>query len=298
MIGLLSQNNSFIYALFEFEFLQYAFITGVVIGVLSPLIGAFVVIRRLSFIADTLSHFSLAGLAMGLYFINILGFTLISDPIYIAMIFSIIGALLIEVLRGFYKNYKEISMPIVMSLGTALSALFISLSGGFNTSIYNYLFGSILTVSRDHVIMMLLTAGIVFLLIGFYYKEMVIISFDESYAKLLGIKVNRFQFVSTLVLAAVVSLSLETVGVLLVSSLMIIPVAAAMKIGKSFKNTVFIAIFFSEISIIGGLWISFELGIASGATIVLINLAILVMVGFVKRFFMKKNLEKKQSTLE
>lgn len=294
----LAQSNSFIVALFEYDFLQYSFITGVIIGVLSPLIGAFVVIRRLSFIADTLSHFSLAGLAMGLYFINILGFSLISDPIYIAMIFSIIGALLIEVLRGYYKNYKEISMPIVMSLGTALSALFISLSGGFNSSIYNYLFGSILTVGRDHVIMMMLTAGLVFLLIGFYYKEMVIISFDESYARLLGIKVNRFQFVSTLVLAAVVSLSLETVGVLLVSSLMIIPVAAAMKIGKSFKNTLFIAIFFSEVSIIGGLWLSYELSIAPGATIVLINIFILVIVGFVKRFFVKKNLEKKQSTFE
>lgn len=295
---MLAQNTSFFTALFEYDFLQYAFVTGVIIGVLSPLIGAFVVIRRLSFIADTLSHFSLAGLAMGLYFINILGFSLFNDPIYIAMIFSIIGALLIEVLRGYYKNYKEISMPIVMSLGTALSALFISLSGGFNSSIYNYLFGSILTVGPDRVIMMLIVAGIVFLLIGIFYKEMVIISFDESYARLLGIKVNRFQFVSTLILAVVISLSLETVGVLLVSSLMIIPVAAAMKIGKSFKNTLFIAIFFSEFSIVGGLWLSYELSIASGATIVLINILILVIVGFVKQFFVKKNLEKKQSDFE
>jgi zinc transport system permease protein len=126
---------------------------------------------------------------------------------------------------------------------------------------------------------------------------MVIISFDEAYAKLLGINIGRFQFVSTFILALVVSLSIATVGVLLVSSLMIIPVAAAMKVGKSFKNTIGIAILFSEISIIGGLWLSYELRIASGATIVLINIVILLLVGLFRRFFLNKRLKKQQPEL-
>ena len=184
-----------------------------------------------------------------------------------------------------------------MSLGTALSALFISLSGGFNSSIYNYLFGSILTVGNDYLLLMSVTGIVLILLIVVFYKEMVIISFDEQYAKLLGIKIGRFQFVSTLILGVVVSLSIATVGVLLVSSLMIIPVAAAMKVGKSFKNTVGIAIFFSEISVIGGLWLSYELDIASGATIVLINILILVLVGLFKKFFISKRLKKTQSEI-
>jgi len=126
---------------------------------------------------------------------------------------------------------------------------------------------------------------------------MVIISFDETYARLLGIKIKRFQLVSTLILGIVVSLSIATVGVLLVSSLMIIPVAAAMKVGKSFKNTVGIAILFSEISVVGGLWLSYELDIASGATIVLINLLILVIVGVIKKFFIRKRVRSIQTEI-
>lgn len=292
---ILAVNEPFISALFEYSFLRYALLTGIIMGFITPLIGSFVVIRRLSFIADTLSHFSLAGLSIGLFLINIIGFTFISDPLYLAMIFSVIGALFIEILRGYYQNYKEISMPIVMSLGTALSALFISLSGGFNSKIYNYLFGSILTVGNDYVLIMTITAVILILLIVIFYKEMVIISFDETYARLLGIKVGRFQLVSTFLLGIVVSLSIATVGVLLISSLMIIPVAAAMKIGRSFKNTIGIAILFSEISVVGGLWLSYELDIASGATIVLISILILILVGLFKKFFISKRLRKTQA---
>ena len=294
---ILAVNEPFIFALFEYSFLRYALLTGIIMGFITPLIGSFVVIRRLSFIADTLSHFSLAGLSIGLFLINIIGFTFISDPLYLAMIFSVIGALFIEILRGYYQNYKEISMPIVMSLGTALSALFISLSGGFNSKIYNYLFGSILTVGNDYVLIMTITAVILVLLVLIFYKEMVIISFDETYARLLGIKVGRFQFVSTFLLGIVVSLSIATVGVLLVSSLMIIPVAAAMKIGRSFKNTIGIAILFSEISVVGGLWLSYELDIASGATIVLISILILILVGLFKKFFVSKRLKRTQTEI-
>ena len=294
---ILVQDISFVYALFEYSFIKYALVTGLIMGFITPLIGSFVVIRRLSFIADTLSHFSLAGLSIGIFLINIIGFTFISDPLYLAMIFSVIGALFIEILRGYYQNYKEISMPIVMSLGTALAALFISLSGGFNSSIYNYLFGSILTVGDDYLLVMTVTAIVLITLVILFYKEMVIISFDEAYARLLGIKVGRFQFVSTILLGIVVSLSLATVGVLLVSSLMIIPVAAAMKIGKSFKNTIGIAIFFSELSVVGGLWLSWELDLAPGATIVLLNILILILVGLFRKFFISKRLKKTQTEI-
>ncbi len=285
--------TSFLRALIEREFMQFALITGILVGLLAPIIGSFVVIKRLSLIADTLSHFSLAGLSIGLFLLNILRLP-IGDPLYIGMVFAVIGALLIEVLRSYYKNYKEISMPIVISLGTALSALFISLSGGFNTEIYNYLFGSILTVGRNFVYIIAITTFVILTLITIFYKQIVIISFDETYARLLGIRVNLFQFFTTIFLGIVVSLSIETVGVLLVSSLMIIPVAAAMKIGRSFKTTLMIAILFSEVSVILGLWLSFRLGFPSGATIVLFNITILVAVVVLRKLFTRRNLEEKQ----
>lgn len=295
---ILLATDPFVVALFKHSFLAYALITGLMIGFISPLIGSFVVIRRLSFITDTLSHFSLAGLSIGLFLINIIGFTFISDPIYISMIFSVIGALFIEILRGYYKNYKEISMPIVMSLGVAISVVFISLSGGYNSKIFNYLFGSILTVDDKYILVIGITTVVVVLLVTIFYKEMVIISFDEAYARLLGIKVNRFQVVSMVVLAVVVSLAITAVGVMLVSSLMIIPVAAAMKIGKSFKNTIFIAIMFSEISIVGGLYISYIAPVPTGASIVLINIIILIIVGIVRRFVLSRRLKRTQFEIQ
>jgi zinc transport system permease protein len=297
-MNLLAQEYPFVIALFEYSFLRYALLAGLIMGFITPLIGSFVIIRRLSFIADTLSHFSLAGLSIGLFLIEGLSLTFIGDPLYLAVIAAVIGAFFIEILRGYYQNYKEISMPIVMSLGTALSALFISLSGGWNSSIYNFLFGSLLTVGSDYVWLISITAGIVLALVLVFYKQIVLVSFDEAYAKLVGIRIGRFQFMSTLVLALVVSLSIVTVGVLLVSSLMIIPVAAAMKIGKSFKNTVYISIFFSEISVVAGLWLSYEFNIPPGATIVLINIFILFLVGFFKRFYVNKRIKTQQKEIQ
>ncbi len=284
---------SFIRAIIERSFMQYALITGIFVGFLAPLIGSFVVIKRLSMIADTLSHFTLAGLAIGLFFINTLGLPL-GDPLYLGMIFAVIGALLIEVLRSYYRNYKEISMPIVISLGTALSALFISLSGGFTSSVYNYLFGSILTVSLQFVVIITTTTVVILTLVFIFYKKIVIVSFDEAYARLLGINVGAFQFFTTIILGLVIALAIETVGVLLVSSLMIIPVAGAMKIGKSFKNTLFIAIIFSEVSVLMGLWLSFVFSIPSGATIVLFNISILIMVVILKKLFSIYQIQRKQ----
>lgn len=295
---LLSSSTPFIISLFDYSFLRYALFAGLIMGFITPLIGSFVIIRRLSFIADTLSHFSLAGLSIGLFLINTVGFTFIGDPLYLAIFASVIGAFIIEILRGYYQNYKEISMPIVMSLGTALSALFISLSGGWNSSIYNFLFGSLLTVGGEYLVIIGITGLLVVGLVIIFYKQLVLVSFDEAYAKLVGIKIGRFQFASTLILALVVSLSIVTVGVLLVSSLMIIPVAAAMKVGKSFRNTLTIAILFSEFSVISGMWISYEISIPPGATIVLINITILFLVGFIKRFYVNKRIKSVQREIQ
>lgn len=280
---LILAGESFIEALVEYSFLRQALVTGIIMGLVAPIIGSFVVIRRLSFIADTLSHFSLAGLSIGLFLINIVGLTFIGDPIYIAMVFSVIGALIIETIRGYYQNYKEVSMPIVMSLGTALSILFINLSGGYNDSIFNYLFGNILSVSTDYIYVLGATAAVAIILLVVFFRQMIVISFDETYARLIGIKVGVFQIGFTLVLALVVSLSLATVGVLLVSSLIVIPVAAAIKVGKSFKNTMFIAVIISEFSVISGLWISYELSVPSSAMIVLFNIVILIIIGIYRR---------------
>ncbi|MDD3128852.1 MAG: metal ABC transporter permease [Candidatus Izemoplasmatales bacterium] len=282
---------SFITDLFQQEFMLRALIAGVMLGVLAPLLGSFVVVRRLSFIADTLGHFSLVGISVSL-FLSSLGITMFFDkPLYLGIMFSIVGGLLIELFRRSYTNFQEISMVIVISLGAALSAIFFSLSKKTG-SLYNYLFGSILTVTDYYIYIILITALIVALLFIFFGKQILAVSFDESSAKFLGINVNLFQIVFIVMLSIVVSVLLESAGVLLISSMMVIPVAAGMKLGWSYKSTLIISIIFSECSVFFGLWLAYTLNIPSGAAIVSINIIILLVVAIIQRIILKKRIAK------
>ena len=278
---------SFFTDLFQQDFLLRALAAGILLGILAPLLGSVVVIRRLSFIANTLGHFSLVGISISL-FLSTLGFTFfLEKPLYLGIAFSIVGGLLIELFRRSYKNYKEISMVIVISLGTAVSAIFFSLSRKTG-SLYNYLFGSILTVTDYYIVLILITAVIVAALFLFFGRQILAISFDESSAKFLGVNVGAFQLVFIIMLSVVVSILLEAAGVLLISSMMIIPVAAGMRVGWSYKSTLILSIIFSELSVFVGLWIAYSLVIPSGAAIVTINIIILMLISFIKRLTSKQ----------
>ncbi|MDD3106966.1 MAG: metal ABC transporter permease [Bacilli bacterium] len=267
-------------------FYRYAFIAGICIGVLAPLIGTVVVIRRLSFIADTLSHFSLAGVAIGVFLAKIIPQDIIKlDPILMGVVFSVGGTFIIEKLRGFYKNYKELSMPILLSLGVALSGLFIYLTPGISTNwTTGLLFGSIYSINESDIVMILALSAIVITLAVVFYKKIVSLCFDEVYAKVSGINIKFMQLIITIILALVISIFIDLVGVLLISSLMIVPVAAAILVGDSFKNTIGSSIVFSEISVVGGFGLSYYLNLPTGSTIVLINIAILLIIMAISRF--------------
>ncbi|MFA7075040.1 MAG: metal ABC transporter permease [Candidatus Izemoplasmatales bacterium] len=282
---------SFIGDLFQQDFMLRALVAGVMLGILAPLLGTFVVVRRLSFIADTLGHFSLVGISVSL-FLSSLGITMFFErPLYLGILFSIIGGLLIEMFRRSYNNFQEISMVIVISLGAALSAIFFSLSKKTG-SLYNYLFGSILTVTNYYIVLILITALIVAILFILFSKQILAVSFDESSAKFLGINVNLFQIIFIIMLSVVVSVLLESAGVLLISSMMVIPVAAGMKLGWSYKSTLIISIIFSEMSVFFGLWLAYSLNIPSGAAIVSINIIILLIVTVTKRIILKNRISK------
>lgn len=114
-------------ALLNFDFMRYSLISGILIGFIAPLIGAFIVVRRLSLIADALSHVTLGGISFGMFIITVIPAFVFINPMWFGILFAIIGALLIENLRRSYSNYQEIAIPIIMSAGIALSAIFISL---------------------------------------------------------------------------------------------------------------------------------------------------------------------------
>lgn len=281
---------SFVTDLLEQDFMIRALAAGLILGILAPWIGSIVVVRRLSFIADTLGHFSLVGISVSL-FLSSIGFSYFFErPLYLGMIFSVIGGLLIEFFRRSFKNYKEISMVIVISIGAALSAIFFSLASKTG-SLFEYLFGTILTITNNYIILILFTLIVVIILFAFFGKSIIAVSFDETNAKFLNINVNLFQILFMIILSIVVAVLLEVAGVLLISSMMIIPVAAGMRIGWSYKSTVIISIIFSELSVLIGLWMAYSLTIPSGAAIVSVNVLILLIVAATKRIMNAKRIK-------
>ena len=269
--------------IFHYEFLQNAFLTGILIGILAPLLGVFIVVRRLSLIADALSHVTLAGIAASLLIESKFAIMAGLNPLYMGMVFSVGGSLFIEKLRGVYKQYQELAIPIIMSGGIGLGVIFISLANGFNTDLYSYLFGSVSAVSRTDLWVILVISIIVILVIILLYKELFLLSFDEEHAKASGIPAKSIHFIFIIMVALVIAASMRIVGILLVSSLMTLPVAASIRIAKGFKQTIFLSVVFGELSVLGGLFTAYYLDLAPGGTIVMLAVLILIMSIFYKK---------------
>ena len=261
---------------FEYEFLQNAFLAGMVIGLIAPLLGVFIVVRRMSLIADALSHVTLAGIAASMLLEKKVSIFAGLNPIYLGMVFSVTGSLFIEKLRTVYKHYQELAIPIILSSGVGISVIFISLADGFNTDLFSYLFGSISAVSRMDLYVIVGIAVFVILIILLLYKELFLLSFDEEHASASGIHAKWIHFIFILIVALVISASMRVVGILLVSSLMTLPVAASIRIAKGFKQTIFFSILFGEISVIIGLILAYYLDLAPGGTIVVLSVLILI----------------------
>ncbi len=275
--------------LFHYEFLQNAFLTGIMIGILAPLLGVFIVVRRLSLIADALSHVTLAGIAASLLLERYVSALAGLNPLYLGMVFSVGGSLFIEKLRGVYKHYQELAIPIILSGGIGLGVIFISLANGFNTDLFSYLFGSVSAVSRTDLWVILAISIAVILVIILLYKELFLLSFDEEHAKASGIAAKTIHFIFIVMVALVIAASMRIVGILLVSSLMTLPVAASIRLAKGFKQTIFLSILFGEISVLGGLVTAFYLDLAPGGTIVMIAVLLLIMSILLKKFMIRKH---------
>lgn len=273
-------------SILQYDFLQNAFLSGIIIGVIAPLLGVFIVVRRLSLIADALSHVTLAGIAGSLYLSQSVAAFATLNPIYLGIISAVGGSVLIERLRRLYKHFEELAIPIIMSAGLGMSAIFISLAQGFSTDLFSYLFGSVSAVSRQDLWIVLGIAILVFAFIFIFYKELFVLSFDEDYAKASGLPAKTIHLLFMVVTALVIAASMRIVGILLVSSLITLPVAASIRIAKGFKQTIFFAILFGELAVIIGLVTAFYLNLAPGGTIVVTSILILLLVIMIKKIVM------------
>lgn len=275
-------------AIVHYEFLQNAFLSGMIIGFIAPLLGVFIVVRRMSLIADALSHVTLAGITGGLLLNQQFVALSFLNPIYFGIAASVFGSVLIERLRALYKHYEELAIPIIMSCGIGLSAIFISLANGFTTDVMGYLFGTVSAVSMQDLWIIIAIALIVLLFLGLFFKEMFVLSFDEEYAKASGLPAKMIHFLFMVVVALTIAASMRIVGILLVSSMITLPVASAMRLAKGFKGTIIYAVLFGELAVIVGLILAFYLDIAPGGTIVVTSILILIIVILFKKVVRKE----------
>ena len=229
-------------------------------------------------IADALSHITLTGIAFHLYLAQSAAFLQTVHPIYMGMGFAVAGSIIMERLRNVYSAYKELAVPIILSIGIGLGVVFLSLADGFNNDLFQYLFGSIIAVSQGDVWLISVVALVVVLLLFFFYKELFFMSFDEEQAKISSIPVRSVNLLFSVMAALVIASSMRILGILLVSSLSILPVAAAMQVAKSFKQPFLYAVLFGDISVIAGLITAFYLDVAPGGMIAIFALILLLLV--------------------
>ncbi|HUJ17615.1 MAG TPA: metal ABC transporter permease [Nitrospirota bacterium] len=261
--------------IFQYGFIVRGLEAGVVVALIAPAIGIFLVLRRYSLIADTLAHVSLAGIALGLFFgVN---------PVLSALGTATVASLGIERLRSSKKVYGESALALFLSGSLALAVVILSLAHGFNANLFNYLFGSIVTVSKKDVYLISLLAVGVASVITFYYKELVYITFDEEAARVSGVSTGLINSILIILAALTVSLAIPIVGVLLIAALIVIPVITALQFRKSFFKTIIFAQIISLFSVVSGIFASFFLNLSTGGTIVLIMLAIFIVVFSVKQ---------------
>jgi zinc transport system permease protein len=261
--------------IFTYDFMRRAFIVAAVIGIIAPCIGAPIVLKRLSAIGDATSHSALAGIAAGLVFgIN---------PILGAVVFSVFAVLGIELLRKAFGKYSEIATVVVMSAGIGLTAVLSGFVSNGSANLNSFLFGSIVAIS-DFEMYLTIGLGAVVIIVSFLlYRELFFVTFDEESAKLAGVNTGAVNLVLMLLTAVTVSVASRIVGALMISSLLVIPVAAAMTVAKSYKQTVWLSVVFAELFTISGLFISYYLDLRPGGTIVLLGVAILIILTIVLR---------------
>ena len=257
------------FSILEFEFMRKALLVGFLLGLIIPCIGIIVILKRLSMIGDALSHASLAGVAAGLI-LNI-------NPIIGAMSAAIAAALGIEVIRKRIQRFSELSIAIIMSAGIGLAGVlsgFTKNSSGFDS----FLFGSIVAIDDFELYSIALVSVLVLLAFVFLYRALFYIALDERGARLSGVPTGAVNFIFTILTAITVSVAGRTVGALIVSSLMVVPVVCAMQFGKSFKMTVILSICFAVFFMISGLLIAFYASLKPGGTIVLTGIVVFLFI--------------------
>ena len=255
-------------SLLHYDFMVRALLAALFTGLAAPAVGTYLVQRRLALMGDGIGHIAVTGVGLGILTGH--------SPVWTAVIVAIIGAALIEIVRERGNTSGDVALALIFYGGIAGGVMVTGLAGGSAQLLQNYLFGSITTVSPSDVwTVVVLAAIVIFVAIGFA-PQLFAVCQDEEFAKVAGLRVRSYNLVTSVMAAVTVTVAMRTVGLLLVSALMVVPVATAQQLTRGFKVTIFVAMLLGAAASVGGVVTSFYVDVAPGSTIVLLALAVFV----------------------
>jgi zinc transport system permease protein len=260
---------------FELAFMQRALIAGLVVGAFAPLIGTFLVQKRMSLIGDGIGHIAFAGVGAGI----VAGVY----PVWTALAFAVAGALGIEWLRSRRKASGDLALALFFYSGIALGALLATAGGGIGTSVVGFLFGQPLTVDASEVLVIVLLGAAVVTIVVSLRRTFFAIATDEDWSAIAGLPVRAMNALLAVLTAVAVVAAMQIVGVLLIAALMVLPVASGQHLGRSFRASSWIAVGVGTGSVVIGLAVSRFFDLAPGATIVLVSATVFLLVALVRR---------------
>lgn len=269
------------FEMFATGFMQRAWLAGLIVAIICPLIGSFLVLRRQSMIGDGLGHIAFAGVAGG----TLMGV----QPVLSAAVVTVIGALIIEWVRNKLNTFSEMVLAIFFYSGMGLAVVFTSMNrlGGFNLG--SILFGSLMTISAEDLLIVAVLGLIASVFTIAFYRPLQYLTYDETSARVAGLPVDKLNLWLAILTALTVALSMRIVGLLLVSAMMVIPVACALQTAKSFAGTIIGGIAYGIIIVSGGLTVSYYADLAPGGTIVLMGTIMFLLVCLKTALFGKSN---------
>lgn len=259
----------------SFPFMRYALLAALVTGLTAPAIGTYLVQRRLSLLGDGIGHIALTGVAAGLL-TN-------TQPIITAVIASVLGAIVIELLRAYGRTSGDVALALLFYGGIAGGVMLTNLAGGSAATLNAYLFGSITTIDVSDLVVVCVLGVVTLLLAVGLSPQLFGVCQDEEHARVSGVPVRAYALLIAVLAAVTVTVSMRTVGLLLVSALMVVPVAAAQQVSKSFRGTFVLAMAIGLVAAVAGVLGSYQINTQPGPTIVMSALAVFVVLALAGR---------------
>jgi zinc transport system permease protein len=249
----------------DLEFMRLAFGAGIVVGLLAPAVGFFLVQRRLSLVGDGIGHVAFAGVALG-YLLDL-------PLVLTALVVSVVGGLAIEWIRARRTAAGDQALALVFYTGIAGGVVLVSAAGALNVNLFQFLFGSILTVTRTDLALIAGLGAAALAIVALLYRPLVAVVVDEEGARVARLPVGTLNTLTAALAAVTIALSMRVVGILLIAALMVLPVIAASRIAWSLRSTMLLSMVLGLASVIAGITIAYYADLPPGGTTVLLAAA-------------------------